>query len=82
MSLHLRSQGKADNFLTACRVISYAGRSCFISSCQTKNGIAQRLGYRTDDKGVGVRIPIGTKKVSLLHYLQTGSAAASGSYIM
>jgi hypothetical protein len=48
-------------------------------------GMAQsvwRLGYRQDDRGVGVRFPAGAKYFYLLHNVQTGSGAHSASYPM
>jgi hypothetical protein len=45
-------------------------------------GIAQLvwLGYRPEDLGIGVRLPAGTRGVSLLHKFQTGSWAHPASY--
>jgi hypothetical protein len=40
-------------------------------------GIA--TGYRLDDQGVGVRVPVGAN-FSLLHVVQTGSGADPVSY--
>jgi hypothetical protein len=42
----------------------------------------QRLGYWPDGERVRVRFPVWTRDFSLLHNIQTGSEAQSGSYTM
>jgi hypothetical protein len=39
-------------------------------------------GYGLDDREVGVRVPVGSRILFLLHVVQTGSGAHSDSYPM
>jgi hypothetical protein len=45
------------------------------------NVVGIATGYRMDDRGVGVRVPVG-QEFSLLHVVQTGSGVHPTSYSM
>jgi hypothetical protein len=60
--------------------IAFHKRSDFQSESRDSSvGIA--TGYGLDDRGVGVRVPVGSE-YSLLHIVQTGSGAHPASYPM
>jgi hypothetical protein len=50
-----------------------------LTQCNSSVGIA--TGYGLDGRGVGVRVPVGTR-FSPLHIVQTGSGAHLASYPM
>jgi hypothetical protein len=45
------------------------------------NAVGIATGYGLDDRGVGVRVPVGSR-ISLLHVVQTGSEVHPTSYPM
>jgi hypothetical protein len=76
----IRKRTNAQCKMDLCELMFFSDVYCTrLESRDSSVGIATVYGL--DDRGVGVRVPVGSR-ISLLHVVQTGSGAHPASYPM